>query len=642
MENVTPIFVFSAGFLIISLASKQIGAYFSKAKLPLISGFLFAGVIAGPFVLGLIPEAALRPLRFVDELSLAVIAFAAGSELYLKELRGQFKNITWVTIGLVVVTFSVGSTTVFLLAGYIPFMQAMPLTTRIAVSMLAGSILVARSPSSAIAIVNELRAKGPFTKTALGVTVIMDVVVIFLFAFNSSAADAILTNVGINLGFAGLLIFELALSLFAGWLLSKILLLILAAPVRQMVKNVLVLLTGYGIFLGSAFLRTTTHEYLPFEILLEPLLVGMIASFLITNYSQYRAEFHKVLHDVGPPIYVAFFTLTGASLALDILVQVWSIALILFVVRIIAIFLGSFTGGTIAGAPKQHNRLAWMAYITQAGVGLGLAKEVAVEFPEWGSAFATMIISVIVLNQIVGPPFFKWVINTVGEAHTRAETPDFDGVRDVIIFGVESQSIALARQLENHGWQVRIACREPGLLNNANGSEFEIYAASTISMELMKQLEVEKAEAIVTMLSDEENYQVCEMIYENYGTETMVVRLNDPANTEQFHELGARIVDPRTAIVSLLDHFVRSPTATSLLLGMEEDQGIMDIKVCDPDLTGIALRDLRLPPDVLIMAVHRNEHTIISHGYTRIELGDELSVVGSRESLKEVALMFEA
>ena len=63
------------------------------------------------------------------------------------------------------------------------------LSSRIAVAMLAGAILVARSPSSAIAIVNALRAKGPFPQTALGVTVIMDVVVIFIVHAEESADD---------------------------------------------------------------------------------------------------------------------------------------------------------------------------------------------------------------------------------------------------------------------------------------------------------------------------------------------------------------------------------------------------------------------------------------------------------------------
>ena len=58
MENYLHIFIFMAGFTLITLAAKQVGAFFVKAKLPLISGFLFTGIIAGPYILGLIPKEA--------------------------------------------------------------------------------------------------------------------------------------------------------------------------------------------------------------------------------------------------------------------------------------------------------------------------------------------------------------------------------------------------------------------------------------------------------------------------------------------------------------------------------------------------------------------------------------------------------
>ena len=128
MEYNLEILIFIAGFALIALASKEIGHFFKKIHLPLISGFLFAGIIAGPFILSLIPAEAIEHLRFVDEVSLAFIAFAAGSELHLEELRSRLKAITWVIIGLVIFTFSLGSVAVFILADFIPFMQDMPVT----------------------------------------------------------------------------------------------------------------------------------------------------------------------------------------------------------------------------------------------------------------------------------------------------------------------------------------------------------------------------------------------------------------------------------------------------------------------------------------------------------------------------------
>jgi Trk K+ transport system NAD-binding subunit/mannitol/fructose-specific phosphotransferase system IIA component (Ntr-type)/Kef-type K+ transport system membrane component KefB len=640
VDYLKEILVFVAGFAIIALAAKQVGQFFAKAALPLLTGFLFTGILAGPSVLGLIPEEAIEKLRFVDQIALAFIAFAAGGELYLKELRSRLKTIAWMTVGLVSCTFILGSLTVYMLADRIPFMQDMPASWRVAVSILAGAILVARSPSSAIAVVNELRAKGPFTQTSLGVTVIMDVVVITLFAVNSSIADALLTDMGLNPGFLFLLAGELVVSLAVAFALAGLLHLILSVRIGGRVKKGLILLAGYSAFALSDVVRHITHDKLSFEVLLEPLLICMIAGFLVTNYSRYRTEFSVILNDIGPPIYIAFFTLTGASLALGVLAKIWQIALILFAVRLVAIFIGSVGGGIAAGDSMKHNRISWMAYVTQAGVGLGLAKQVVVEFPLWGTDFATMIIAVIVLNQIIGPPMFKWAIRFVGESHTRAEPTGFARVHQAIIFGLEGQSQALAGTLRSHGCQVKIAAMDVSG-EDIEESEGVIYPISSLSLDVLRELNAEHAEAIVCMLSDEENYQICQLAYEHFGTDSLVVRLNDRAYFNRFHELGALIVDPATAVLSLLDHFVRSPLATSLLLGLEENQDAAELELRNPNLHGLALRDLRLPMDTIVLSVSRRGQMLISHGYTRLEIGDRVTLVGARKSLEEVALRFD-
>ena len=112
-------------FVLIALSSKQIGRYFALAQLPLISGFLLTGVLAGPFVLNFISAEAVRKLHFIDQLSLAFIAFAAGSELYIEELKKRYISISWVTLCIVAGTFPLGCAAVYLLADYIPFMQEM-------------------------------------------------------------------------------------------------------------------------------------------------------------------------------------------------------------------------------------------------------------------------------------------------------------------------------------------------------------------------------------------------------------------------------------------------------------------------------------------------------------------------------------
>ncbi len=638
----THLLVILVGFIILAIASNQIGHFFTRFKLPLISGFLVAGILFGPYGLDFIHARDVGDLHFIDEVSLAFIAFAAGSELYLNELRSRFKSITWVTIGLVVVIFTLTTMVVFLLASYIPFMRDMPNSLQLAIALLTGSILVARSPSSAIAIVNEIRARGPLTQTVMGVTIISDVLVILIFGLNLEIAEALLTDISFNLGFALLLLIDLIFSIVIGIGLAYILKLFLTFHVDGRIKIILILVAGYAIFASSTLIHETSHDYLNMTLTLEPLLVCMVAGFWVTNRTNYRSEFLKLLEEVAPIVYIIFFTLTGASLALDVLADTWHIALALFAVRLVGIFVGAFSGGIIARDPMKFNRVSWLTYVTMAGVSLGLAKEVADKFPTWGPELATIIIAVIVMNQLVGPPMFKWAINRVGESHPRHETPAFDGVRDAIIFGIDGQAVALSRQLVAHGWQVKTACLDTQLLGDGTAvPELYIHPVNDISIDALNKLNADNADAIVMMLSDDENYQICEMAYEHFGTDILVVRLNDRANFDRFHNLGALIVDPATVMVGMLDHFVRSPSAASLLLGMDEGQDVVDVEVRNKDLHGITLRELRLPLDTLIMSVQRDGHAIISHGYTELHLGDRITVVGSVDSLEKIFLRFD-
>jgi Trk K+ transport system NAD-binding subunit len=526
------------------------------------------------------------------------------------------------------------------LADQIPFVSDQPVSYKVAIASLFGVVFIARSPASAIAVVNEMRAKGPFVQTVLGVTVLIDFFVILFFSFALEASIAIFEGSSLNLSFILILLLELTASFVAGLLLARVLYWILKSSLIFAIKGFLVVLSGYLVYVLHHFLIDLSFEKYQHSISIEPLLVCIVASFIITNYSKFRAEFLSILERVGPYIYVAFFVLSGAGIELDVFIKVIGITLILFLTRLISLVIGGFAGSKLAGDPPLFSRISWMPYVTQAGVGLGLATVVASTFPEWGTEFATIVISVIVLNQIVGPPLFKWAINIVGEGHTRADTPEFDGVRDAIIFGLEPQSVALARQLTENGWLVKIATLKQEF-DDTEYTDLDVRQIETLTLDTLKELDAEHAEAVVTMLTDDENYTICELLYEHVGTKDMIVRLNHRFNFNKFHELGALIVDPSTAIVSLLDHFVRSPQAATLLLGMQEDQDSMDVEVLNPDLHSLRLRNLRLPSDIIVLSVKRSGNFIITHGYTRLRRGDILTLVGSKESLMQVALKFE-
>lgn len=623
-------------FFLIAIAAKKIGQWFSAVGLPYITGYLLAGMIAGPFVLKLFPDSAATDLRFIDEISLGIIAFVAGSELYLKEIRPRVRSISWIVGLVILIALPLGAVSLFILTAFIPFTADMPLISRIAVALLGGTILLALSPASTIAVIQEVKAKGSFTRTMLGVTVSMDVMIVILFAVAVAVASALLTGVGFNATFALLLLADLGLAIVAGILAGLLLKGILATPFHATIKMGAILALGYAIFAGSHLLTELTKGSL-IELHAEPLLVALIAGFYITNYTSYRRPFEEMLHKISPPVYLVFFTLTGIGLKLDILIAILPIALILFAVRFVNIGAGAFLGSKLAGESPKFARYAGLALITQAGIALGLAREVAVEFPVLGDAFATMVISVVVLNEIFGPMFLKSALKRVGEANL-PEAHSADAVRDVLILGIEDQSLELARTLQRNGWQVMLADTDRDHVAGYHGSSLAVHYIPAIDEASMSGLITTRTDAIVTMLADDDaNYNALEIAYKR-GVTRQVVRPNDLGNSAELGEFGALIVDPTSAMVNLLEQTVRAPQTAAILLHQDSDREMVQITIDNPDVDGQLVRDLRLPGDVLFLDVTRDGNVILPNGYTRLRQGDEVTLIGRAPDLNNAML----
>ncbi|MGB1289007.1 MAG: cation:proton antiporter, partial [Aggregatilineales bacterium] len=497
---------YSVSFLLIALAAKQIGKFFSKYGLPYITGYLLAGVLAGPFILEFLPKGATDDLRYVDNISLAVIAFVAGSELYLKDLRDRMRAILLNTAGIVVCGFIIIGLTIFALTYTIPFMADFVFIERLAAALLGATILLALSPASTIAVIQEVRARGTFTQTVLSITVVMDVLIIVLFALVAALADTLLDGRSPDPTFVLLLVIDIVLAVIIGAIVGRFLQFILSLNMNRLLRIAIILGVGGVVFGVSVWIDTQK-----LGIHLEPLLTTMIAGFYITNFTAYRHDFEDILHEVSPYIYVAFFALTGVALKLDILLASGLIAGILFLARMGGIFIGTFAGGTLAGESKQFRRLAGAGLITQAGIALGLAREVSVEFPTTlGDDFATLLISVVVLNEIFGPILLKTALRRAGESREPGQKDKMDGVRNALILGIEGQAAALARQLQSKGWDVVIADTDETRVAHFEDSPVEVQHIAQIDNLSSAGLLHDGVDALVAMLDDDDaNLRAC-------------------------------------------------------------------------------------------------------------------------------------
>lgn len=631
-------FLWNSGvLLVVAAAANELARYLRRLGLPLISGFLIVGILAGPFVFDFFGPEISSVLGYVDMVSLAFIALAAGGELHLSEVRGQLRSLISIISAQTVVTLVVGVIAMILLAPYISFTRDMPPQAVIAVGILAGVIMVARSPSSAYALIKELRASGPFTQRVLGVTVLKDAVVIILFAIAVSMGALIFEGASFDIFHILALVLELVLDVMVGLLLAALLHGLLSLHLPSSIKVAALLLLGFLVFVLAEQLREVHVG--PIRPFTEPLLICMTAGFIIANFSRYRTEFHTVVEGIAPLIFVFFFASVGVSLRLDILAQSWIIMLVLVLVRAAGVYMGSVVGGVISGVPMRENWVLGLTFLTQAGVSVGLSEEVAVEFHPWGEAFATLMVGSIVINQIIGPPLFKWAVQWVGEAHVGDQ--DIEEERSVLIFGSNGEMFALARELMRTEWQVRVVnTKQEETVPVPKG--VQVMHITEITPESFKALEADRFEDIVLMCQDDElNYELCRMAYETAPQARCVVRLNDPGNLARFQELEAVALTPATAYIQLLSAVVRAPsTVAPILLGQDIQRNIMDVTVRSSHLDGVVLRDITLPAGVVVLSVQRRNQILVPHGHTYLRVGDRVSLFGEADDLEDAATFF--
>jgi Kef-type K+ transport system membrane component KefB len=462
-------------FVVVLVAAHPLGLFFPKFfKLPLITGYLVIGVIAGPFVANLLSTDLVAMLsNYVSALALSFISFQAGQEIYLPELRPQLKSIM-ILLAVLYGTAMAIMTAVMLLAEGAFFYGVLDSTCQLGIALMFGSISVLGSPATVMAIKIELNSVGPFTSLMLGATMTAEFIVLISFSISrivSSIYCAKLDVSMLNLAYTMSIVMA---NVLVGALLGGLTILIFKIPGGEQhhdehgaeyfdqrtdqkmasvnpdmephphngadeltadelqhapsgmspkavlsLKAFIWLSMGYGFYISTSLLAEATAAAfgLSWEIKFEALLVLMIASCIAGHYTPIRHDMHVILDTVAPYMFLPFFVMTGAALKLDQVMAAIPLMSLYVILRYVAIFIACYFGGryVLKLTPKQYNNL-WLTMTPQAGVALGLANEVqAMSDESWAAEFAATIVAAVVVNQIVGPVLCAMGLSRAGE-----------------------------------------------------------------------------------------------------------------------------------------------------------------------------------------------------------------------------------
>lgn len=406
-------------FGLLILAAYAAGELADAMHVPKLVGYIIAGVALGPSAMNFVNPSAVADLQPVSSLAIALIAFLAGSELRWSELRERGSVIAKILTAELLVTLV--AVTVFLIAlrDHVSFLRGTDTVEVIAFSLVFASIAIVHSPAVTIAMLNETRAAGPVSRTSLGVVLISDVVVVLLLTGVLALARVLVPPHGADvpaIGF-GAVAWEVGGAVLVGAVIGA-----LVTVYLKFVRRELFLFAIMIAFFGAQ-VSGLLH--------IEPLLTLITAGFVTENFSlvEHGNELEDAMSRAAAPVFVVFFALAGAQIAIAELAALWPLVLPLALVRGGAIWAGTRLGlrwGKVTEAAHELRRDLWTALIPQAGVAIGLAAVVAQTYPHRGGQIRALFLALVAINQAVGPVLFRRALDRSGEIPAALESVSVD------------------------------------------------------------------------------------------------------------------------------------------------------------------------------------------------------------------------
>jgi len=390
----------ACGYLL--LTAFFVGSIFKSFGLPKLTGYLTAGVVAGPQVLGLLDHSMVANLRIFNGVAVALIALTAGTEMHFKTMRPLLRSIGWLALWCGIGTALVLSLTAFLARDLLPFMSGLSLPQALAVSAVLGVTMTAKSPAVVVALKDETGADGPLTRTVMGAVVVADLVVVVLFAAVSSLAQGVFGAQTDALATAGRLSWQLFGSMGIGVGVG----LLVVIYMRRIPTS------GALFLVALAFVVAEVGQRLD----LDPLILALSAGLLIRNTSEVGDRLRHEVEHASLPVYVAFFAVAGATIHLSVLASLGIVAALFVAVRATSFLVGSRMAAHQSDAPPVVARWLGFGLMPQAGLALALALLFTKTFPQFGASASALVFGVVALNELVAPILFRVALVRSGEA----------------------------------------------------------------------------------------------------------------------------------------------------------------------------------------------------------------------------------
>lgn len=390
-------------------------------KLPAVTAYLIAGVLVGPYCLGLLKISGLgfishgnvEQFSIISDVALGFIAFAIGNEFRLSQLKETGRQAT--IVGIVQALFATLFVDVALILLHFAVGDILPLPSAI----ILGAIATATAPAATLMVVRQYKAKGKLTDILLPIVALDDAVGLVVFAVSFGIAEALgsgqVDAVSIILEPMIEIVLSLLLGAVMGYILTQL------EKLFNSNSNRLTLVISIVIF--TVALSMLEFDIYGIHIGFSSLLVCMMLGTVFCNICPVSFDLMERADKWTVPLNALFFVISGAELELSVFskMSVVLIGVVYIISRSMGKYVGAYISCALSKCDETVKKYLGITLLPQAGVALGMCVTVSAKMGEAGSLIRNIVLFAVLIYELVGPVMTKNALMAAGDITPKSE-----------------------------------------------------------------------------------------------------------------------------------------------------------------------------------------------------------------------------
>jgi Kef-type K+ transport system membrane component KefB/mannitol/fructose-specific phosphotransferase system IIA component len=415
---------------VVLVAGIFFGALARLVRLPGITGQIVGGVLIGHAGLDLFGEASIAGLEPLTDIALSLIAVTVGAHLHVPRLRNAVRRLSYLLIAESTITPLLVFAGLYGLGG-----------ASFELAMLFGAVSIATAPATIVALVRETRSKGVFVKTLVAAVALNNTACIVVFEVCRAAIGS-----GFSLETSSLFDTNGALIELAGPVL-------LGGIAALTLDRVTRLALGPEALATAAVVALVLTSGLATSMGISAMLACLVLGAVQANITHSRSHLvDSVFANFQPAILTVFFMLAGMHLSFEHLERAGILIALYFTTRFAGKMISADLALRAARATERVRQNLGLALIPQAGLAVGLVLLIQEDprFADTADLFAAVVLTVVAINEIVGPILTRMALTRAGEiGRDRLRLIDFLQEEHIVTdFTAPTKEVAISRLVD--------------------------------------------------------------------------------------------------------------------------------------------------------------------------------------------------